>query len=41
MDIVIRSKNNPLNDITVFMNGLINDLDKVAKTISKLDQYTP
>ena len=35
MDIVIRSKNNPLNDITVFMNELINDLDKVAKTISK------
>ena len=28
------SNNNPVNDITVLMSGLINDLDKIIKTKS-------
>ena len=28
MDVIVRSNNNPVND----MSGLINDLDKVIKT---------
>ena len=34
MDVIIRSYNNPVNDMTVLMSGLINDLDKVIKTKS-------
>ena len=34
MDVVIRSKNNPVNYMTALMSGLINDLDKVIKTKS-------
>ena len=38
MDAVVRSNNNPVNDMTVLMSGLINDLDKVIKTkIVKVD----
>ena len=32
MDVIVRSNNNPVNDMTALMNGLINDLDKVIKT---------
>ena len=31
MDVIIRSNNNPVNDMTALMSGLINDLDKVMK----------
>ena len=31
MDDIIRSNNNPVNDMTALMNGLVNDLDKVMK----------
>ena len=31
MDVIVRSKNNPVNDMTAHVSGLINDLDKVAK----------
>ena len=31
MDVIVRSNNNPVNDMTTLMCGLINDLDKVMK----------
>ena len=34
MDVIIRSNNNPVNDMTTHVSGLINDLDKVIKTKS-------
>ena len=34
MDVFIRSNNNPVNDVTAPVSGLINDLDKVIKTKS-------
>ena len=34
MDVIIRSNNNPINDMTVLMSGIINDLDKIIKTKS-------
>ena len=34
MDVIVRSNNKPVNDMTAFMNGLINDLDKVIGTKS-------
>ena len=34
MDVIIRSNNNPLNDMIAPVSGLINDLDKVMKTKS-------
>ena len=34
MDVVIRSNNNSVNDMTVLMSGFINDLDKAIKTKS-------
>ena len=33
MDVIVRS-NNPVNDMTAHMSGLINDLDKAMKTKS-------
>ena len=32
-DIVIRSNNNQINDISVFISWLVNDMDKVIKTM--------
>ena len=32
MDVIIRSNNYPVNDMTALMSGLINDLDKDIKT---------
>ena len=32
MDVIVRSCNNPVNDLTAPVSGLINDLDKVIKT---------
>ena len=34
MEVIIRSNNNPVNDMTTLMSGLINDLDKAMKTKS-------
>ena len=34
MDVIVRSNNNPVNDMTAPMSGPINDLDKVIKTKS-------
>ena len=34
MDVVVRTSNNPVNDTTVHMCGLIDDLDKAIKTKS-------
>ena len=34
MDVIVRSNNNPVNDMTALMSGLINDLDKVIRTKS-------
>ena len=32
MDVIFRSNNNPVNDMTAPMSGPINDLDKVMET---------
>ena len=32
MDVIVRSNNNPVNDMTVPVSWLIDDLDKVLKT---------
>ena len=34
MDVIVRSNNNPVNDMTALMSGFINDLDKAIKTKS-------
>ena len=34
MDVIVRSNNSPVNDMSALMSGLINDLDKVIKTKS-------
>ena len=34
MGVIIRSNNNPVNDITARVSGIFNDLDKVMKTKS-------
>ena len=34
MDVIVRSNNNPVNDMTAPVCGLINDLHKVIKTKS-------
>ena len=34
MDVIVRSNNNPVNDMTTLVSWLINDLDKVMKTKS-------
>ena len=33
MDVIVRSNNNPVNDMTTPVSGLINDLDKVKRII--------
>ena len=32
MNVIVRSNNKPVNDMTAPMSGLINDLDKVIRT---------
>ena len=32
MDVIVRSNNNPVNDMTAPVSWLINDLDKAIKT---------
>ena len=34
MDVIVRSNNDPVNDMTTPVIGLINDLDKAMKTKS-------
>ena len=34
MDVIVRSNNNSVNDMTAPVSGCINDLDKVIKTKS-------
>ena len=34
MDVIVRLNNNPVNDMTTPVSGLINDLDKVMRTKS-------
>ena len=34
MDVFVRSNNNPINDMTAPVSGLINDMVKVIKTKS-------
>ena len=34
MDVIIRTNNYPVNDMTALMSGLINDLDKVVSSQS-------
>ena len=36
MDVIVRSNNNLVNDMTALMTGLINYLDKIRKTKSSL-----
>ena len=38
-DVNVRSNNNPVNDMTTLMSGLINDMDKVIKTKSSLSLF--
>ena len=38
MDVIISSNNNPVNDMTAHMSGLINDLDKAMNTKSSQSQ---
>ena len=39
MDVIVRSNNNPVNDMTTHVRGLINDLYKVIKTKSSQSRY--
>ena len=32
MDVIVRSNNNSVNDMTALMSGLINDIDKAIRT---------
>ena len=39
MDVIVRSNNNPVNDMTALMSGLINDLDKAMKIKSSQSMF--
>ena len=39
MDVIVRSNNNPVNDITAPMSGFINDLDKAIKIKSSKSMF--
>ena len=39
MDVIVRSNNNPVNDMTVPVIWLINDLDRVLKTKSTQSMF--
>ena len=40
MDVVVRSNNNnPVNDMTSLMSGLINDMDKAMNTKSSESMF--
>ena len=40
MDVIVRSNNNPSNDMTAHVSGLINDMDKVMKTKSSQSLFS-
>ena len=39
MDVIVRSNNNPVNDMTALMSRLINDLDKVINIKSRQSMF--
>ena len=39
MDVIVRSNNNPVNDMIALMSGLINDLDNVKKIKSSQSMF--
>ena len=39
MDVFVRSNNNPVNDMTVLMSGLINDLDDAINSKSSQSAF--
>ena len=39
MDVIVRSNNNPVNDMTAHMSELINDLDKAIQTKSSQSMF--
>ena len=39
MDVIVRSNQNPVNDMTAYMSGLINDLDKAIKIKSSQSMF--
>ena len=39
MDVIVSSNNYPVNDMTVVMSELINDLDKAMKTKSSQNLF--
>ena len=39
MDVIFRSSNNPVNDITAHVSGLIKDLDRAIKTKSSQSMF--
>ena len=39
MDFIVRSNNDPVNDMTAPVSGLINDLDKALKTKSSQSRF--
>ena len=40
MDLIVRTNNNPVNDMTAPMSGLINDLDKDMKIKSSQSMFS-
>ena len=39
MDVIVRSNNNPVNDMTALMSGRINDLDNFIKIKSSQSMF--
>ena len=39
MDVIVRSNNNPVNDMNTLMSWFINDMDKVIKTKSSQSPF--
>ena len=39
MDVIVKSDNNPVNDMTAPMSGHINELNKVMKTKSSQSMF--
>ena len=39
MDVIVRSNDNPVNDMTALMSWLINDLDKVIRIKSSQSMF--
>ena len=39
MDVIVRSNNDPVNDMTAPVSGIFNDLDKAMKTKSSQSMF--